>query len=148
MTPLLLILAGSLLPAADAKEDVKKVVDQVQGGWTTTSLIFNGKDVSGEAYAKLRFVFKGNEAALEGNDQVKKEYARLAFQFDPSTSPRLLDITIKAGTQKDLKVEGIYELKGDELKICVRVTGNERPADFTSAEGSQVALLVLKREKP
>lgn len=148
MTPLLLILAGSILPAADAKEEVQKVVDQVQGSWTTTSLIFNGKDVSGEGYAKLRFIFKGNEAALEGSDQVKKEYARLAFQFDPSTMPRLLDITIKAGTQKDLKVEGIYELKGDELKICVRVTGNERPADFTSAENSQVALLVLKREKP
>jgi uncharacterized protein (TIGR03067 family) len=143
----LLILAGTLL-GVDAKEDAKKVVDQVQGSWTTTSLIFSGKDVSNEDYAKLRFVFKGDEAVIEGSDQVKKEYARIGFKFDPSTAPHLVDMSIKAGTQKDTVIEGIYELKGDELRICARVIGNERPADFTSAENSNVALIVLKREKP
>src|SRR4051794_38002104 len=124
----LLILAGSLLPATDAKEDAQKVLDRLQGSWTTTSLVYNGKDLSNEDYGKLRFVFKGDEAAIEGSEQVKKEYARLAFKFDPSTTLRLVDITIKAGSQKDITIEGIYELKDDELKLCARIVGNERPA--------------------
>jgi uncharacterized protein (TIGR03067 family) len=148
MTPLLLILAGGLLPGVDAKEDAKKIMDQVQGSWTTTSLVFNGRDVSNEDYARLRFVFKGEEAVIEGSDQVKKEYARIGFKFDPSATPHLVDMTVKAGSQKDVVIEGIFEIKGDELKICARVIGNERPTDFTSADNSNVALIVLKREKP
>jgi hypothetical protein len=45
-------------------------------------------------------------------------------------------------------VLGIYELKGDDLKICfVHGGGGERPTDFASKEGTAQSLIVLKREK-
>ena len=94
-----------------------------------------------------RFIFKGNAATVEGNDQVRKEYARFSFKLDPSAMPQLFDLTVAAGVQKDAVMEGIYELKGDQLRICLKVLGQERPAEFTSPEGASVALLVLKREK-
>jgi uncharacterized protein (TIGR03067 family) len=142
-----LLAAILLLPAAGPQDDAgKKELEKLKGTWTTESIEYNGKQH--EKLAKqLRFVFQGNAATVEGNDQVKKEYAKFTFKLDPAATPKLFDLTIAAGVQKDAVMEGIYELKGDQLRICLKVLGQERPAEFTSPEGASVALLVLKREK-
>ena len=41
-----------------------------------------------------------------------------------------------------------HHLKENELRICLKVFGKDRPAVFTSADGSSQALLVLKRANP
>jgi uncharacterized protein (TIGR03067 family) len=138
------ILAAVLLVGAD--EAAKKDQEKIQGTWETTAIEYNGKDLSGEF--KLRFVFKGKEATVEGNDEVQKDYARFTFKLDPTTNPRSIDINVAEGNQKDTDVEGIYELKGDELRLCAKVIGKERPAKFASPEGENIALVVMKRVKP
>jgi uncharacterized protein (TIGR03067 family) len=92
-------------------------------------------------------VFKGDTAIVEGNDKVKKEYAKIRVKLDPSASPKLVDISVAGGTQKGAVIKGIYQLKGDELKVCARVFGNGRPTEFASPAGSSIVLLVLKRQK-
>lgn len=96
----------------------------------------------------MKFGFKGKEISVEGNEEVKKDYAKVYFKLDPSTIPPCIDINVAEGVQKDADMEGIYELKGDELKICVKVVGKARPAKFASPEGENIALIVLKRVKP
>jgi hypothetical protein len=46
-------------------------------------------------------------------------------------------------------VIGIYKVKDDEMQLCFRrgVGGGERPKEFESPEGSDVALMVLTRVK-
>jgi uncharacterized protein (TIGR03067 family) len=56
-----------------------------------------------------------------------------------------MDITIAAGSQTDATMEGIYELKDDELRICAKVFGKDRPSEFAAPEGSSIVLLTLKR---
>jgi uncharacterized protein (TIGR03067 family) len=126
----LLLAAGLLLGAEPSREDpVKKELEHFQGSWITTSLTYNGD--SFEKYAdKLRMVFKGDTATVEGIDEVKKEYPRIVFKLDPSTTPKCVDLTVAGGDQKDAVMEGIYELKGDELRICVCVLGSGRPTKF------------------
>jgi uncharacterized protein (TIGR03067 family) len=143
------VLAVVLLVAADApKEDPgKKELEKLNGAWTTASIEYNGKQHE-ELAKQLRFVFKGDTATVEGSAAVRKEYAKLTFKLDPSTTPKLLDLTVLAGVQKDAVMEGIYEMKDDELKICLKVLGKERPTEFASPAGASIALLVLKREKP
>jgi uncharacterized protein (TIGR03067 family) len=146
-----LFLAAALTvgaPTADKPSDAaKKELDKLQGAWTTTKVIYNGKEYFADGKPGLRFVFKGDAAAVEGNDEVKKEYARLRFKLDPEAKPRRVDLTITEGIQKDAALEGIYELKDDELTICVKVFGNDRPTEFEAPAGSSIALVVLKREK-
>jgi uncharacterized protein (TIGR03067 family) len=144
MTNVLLAVAAWGLLAADAK-DARKEQALLQGTWTTERLEYNGKDMS-DKY-KLTFVFKGDQITVGGNDEVKKEYAKVEFKLDPGTAPKCLDIKVLGGIQKDAALEGIYELKGDKLKICVKVQGKDRPDKFASPEGTGIALLVLQREK-
>jgi uncharacterized protein (TIGR03067 family) len=134
--------------ADDPKDAAKKELEQLQGTWTTTALTYNGKDFLADGKAPFRFAIKGEEAVIEGNDRVQKEYAKIRLQIDPAANPRVVDITVTGGVQKDAVVQGIYERKGDELRICARVFGNDRPTEFASPEGSSIVLLVLKREKP
>lgn len=143
----LILTAGLLIAADDPKEAAKKELGQFQGSWTAASVQYNGKDYA-EGAGKIRFVFKGDQVSVEASDKIKKEYARLVFKLDPSTNPHCVDITVAAGVQKDVVIEGIYELKGDELRLCAKVFGKDRPNQFESTDGSSIALVVLKKDKP
>lgn len=50
-------------------------------------------------------------------------------------------------SRADLQVRGIYELKNDGLKICIRSAGGNRPTEFMAETGSKCLLFVLKRGK-
>jgi uncharacterized protein (TIGR03067 family) len=141
----LLVLTGVLLIAAD--DAAKKDLDKFQGAWDAVAIEFNGKDLLNDG-VKLRFTFKGNKATVDGDEDVKKDYAAFTFKLDPSTNPKCIDMTISAGEQKDSVIEGIYEFKGDELRLCAKTTARERPAKFASPEGENIALMTLKRIKP
>jgi uncharacterized protein (TIGR03067 family) len=144
---LLLVLTTGMLAADDAKDAAEKDIERLQGTWVPASVQFSGRDVTNDNEGQFKLVFKGDQATVEGSDAVKKEYAKLTMKLDPSTSPKCLDIVVSAGDQKDVVMEGIYELKGDELKICAKIFGKGRPGEFASAEGSNIVLAVLKREK-
>jgi uncharacterized protein (TIGR03067 family) len=143
------LLACFLLVAAEpAKDGKEKPPVNLDGTWVPTSLIYNGKDMTRDKKTQFRFIFKGNEAVVEGSKDVRKEYARIKVKLDPSFDPHIIDMTIGGGSQEGARIEGIYELKDDELKICAKVFGGDRPTEFASPEGSSVVLLVLKRNKP
>lgn len=145
MNLLLAVTAGALL-AADEKTDAKKALAKLQGTWMTERLESNGSDLT-EKF-KVTLIIKGNQITVKGNDEVQKDYAKATFKIDPSTKPPLIDMEVLGGSQKGVKMEGIYELKGDQLKLCVKVIGSDRPTKFATKEGSNTALLILKREKP
>jgi uncharacterized protein (TIGR03067 family) len=143
-----LVLVAALLAGADAPKDTAKgEVKKVQGTWKATSLTYNGKEVPVDGKRKIRLVFKGDTASVEADKSTKKEYAKVKFAFDPSTKPRCVDLTVVGGVQKDTTMEGIYELKGNKLKLCVKVLGKERPTKFESPEGESIALIEFERVK-
>jgi uncharacterized protein (TIGR03067 family) len=125
----------------------EKKADKLDGTWVPSKLVYNGKDLTNDNKVKFKLVFKGKQVTVAGTEAVEKEYAKLTFKLDPSTTPKLIDLTVSAGIQKDAVMEGIYELTKDELKICTKVFGKDRPAEFSSPMGSSIVLLVLKRDK-
>ena len=138
-----LCLAAALMVGAGNATDTKKELAKFDGTWNVSEIIYNGKDHS---KLKFNFIFKGDEIVVEGDDKVKFEYARLKIKIDTTTMPKLFDVTVGGGIQKGADMEGIYELKGDELRICLRVFGNkERPNEFKSPDGASIVYMVLKR---
>lgn len=141
---LLVIGVGLALGTVGRSADAAKDLEKLQGAWVAEEIFHNGKDYS---KYKFRFVVKDNQMLVEGNDEVKKDYAKITFKLDPSTTPPCLDLMVSVGGQEGAKMEGIYEVKGDTLKLCVNVFGQDRPNAFKSEDGSSVALVVLKRDK-
>jgi uncharacterized protein (TIGR03067 family) len=143
-----LVLGLFLAATAGAADDAtKKDQDKLQGTWQTVIGEFNGEKLDEELCKVLKFVCKGDKFEVQGPAEILQQYAKGTFKLDATTKPKTLDITIGEGDEKGDVVESIYELDGDNLKVCGKLIGKERPADFTTKPGSNMVSLVLKREK-
>jgi uncharacterized protein (TIGR03067 family) len=70
-----------------------------------------------------------------------------APKIDPSKKPKHSDATFTEG-ELTAKTLGIYEVDGDNMKICYGLPGKDRPTEFSSKPGSGQVLIVYKRDKP
>jgi uncharacterized protein (TIGR03067 family) len=142
-TKLAILLAGALCLGAGGDQPDKKELAKFEGTWSLKELTYDGTD-----HSKLKFkiVFKGTEGSVKGNASIENEYSKIKFKIDPKASPRHFDITISGGSQTDATMKGIYEFKDDDLHICAKVFGNERPKEFSAPDGSSTVFLILKRD--
>jgi uncharacterized protein (TIGR03067 family) len=69
------------------------------------------------------------------------------FTLDPSQTPNAIDLTFVTGPDAGKTAKGLYEFAGEELRICIPSMDpfDDRPKDFTVAEGSTRMLFVMKR---
>jgi hypothetical protein len=67
------------------------------------------------------------------------------LKLDPAKTPKTVDASIVRGPQKGEVLLGIYSLEGDTLKVCLQMSGQERPTEFTAQAGSGRLYLVSKR---
>jgi uncharacterized protein (TIGR03067 family) len=118
--------------------------DELQGEWAATSGEINGKPAPAEEVKATRFTFKGDALLMRhAKDNGKPDEG--TYKVDPKQSPKQLDITSKNKT-----LHGIYEIKGDELKVCFE-TGEKpenRPTKFATSAEKEEVLIVFKRQKP
>ena len=52
------------------------------------------------------------------------------------------------GEFKGKTMTGIYEIKGDTMRVCFAGGGKDRPTEFRTKEGSMEMLVTYKRIKP
>src|SRR5258707_405412 len=139
----LTILTASLLIAADnpKEEATKKDLEQLKGTWVATSYV---KDMKPAAEADLKMM----KLAVAG-DQVTftkgKDLRKSTYKLDPTQKPKAVDIVMIDGPDKDKTLQGIYEISGDELKICLAILDKPRPKEF--AAKPETILETWKREK-
>jgi uncharacterized protein (TIGR03067 family) len=65
------------------------------------------------------------------------------YRLDPTKKPNTIDLELFTESRVPIVDLGIYSLEGENLRICW--AREQRPTDFTSPEGSDRVLLVLKR---
>jgi uncharacterized protein (TIGR03067 family) len=136
------LFAILLVPTARlmADEASDKVLKQLEGEWKIEKMVFGGMDAPADVAAKTTLKFKGDELTPSDNP---KDVAKL--KLDPSKKPAHLDLSPM--NKSDKSMLGIYELSGDDLKICFAEGGEARPTEFASAKDSKQVLIVLKRIK-
>lgn len=79
--------------------------------------------------------------AQKGNDMVL-----VGYSLDLRQIPKKISMCPLSGTADTLEIYGIYKLQDDELTMAVRV-GGPRPEKFESPSDSDVAILILRRDK-
>ncbi len=141
---LLVVTAGLLLAADEPKQGASKKAakDELahfQGTWHAVSWEENGDKRSADDVKKVQLIVKGDQWTLKNGD----DELRGTMKVDPTTTPKHFDATTDSGDT----VQGIYELKGNQLKQCWAAPGQDRPKSFSAKADSGHTLVTLMRGK-
>jgi uncharacterized protein (TIGR03067 family) len=117
----------------------------LQGNWEVVSMIQGGKEIPGlNKEGKMIFTFDGDKVSVKLTGKTKETYKNDGvYKIDPSKTPRTIDMV---DDRKEPNL-GIYELKENEIKLCMGGRGQQRPKDFASAPGTDQSVVILKRVK-
>jgi uncharacterized protein (TIGR03067 family) len=142
---LLIVVAGLVVGADDAKDDAtKNDVKKFQGTWVMVSGMEEGKKLSEKE-------MKGSSLTVDGDQHTVKVAGKThkgTHKLDATKKPKTIDITDTEGPFKGTTIRAIYELSGDEFKICYAPANKDRrPKDFKAAAGTGYYVHVWKREK-
>jgi uncharacterized protein (TIGR03067 family) len=150
MIVLTLVLSGGLVAAyyvaaspgeTQAKDDMSDK-DKLQGIWEFVSGEMAGKKVEGDEAAQIKkhqFVFKGEKLTTKQES---------TYTIDSSKRPKEIDLKVDKGPEQEQGTwKGIYDLKGDELTLCMAPPNQDRPTEFVTKEDKMMMLLKLKRVK-
>lgn len=126
---------------ADRDEKPKSDKDALQGTWIPVSAEEGGKKVPEEEIKEAKnFEFSGDKVTFP----IKGESKEFVYKLDSTKKPKQIDFFFS----KTEIAEGIYELDGDKLTLCItKPDHGERPTKFDSTEGRERVLIVLKRKK-
>ena len=116
----------------------------LQGTWSIRSLAIDGQEMPSAIFANAAIVVKGERFTSTG---MGAEYAG-TLELDASANPRQLNMRFDAGPEKGNANLCIYEIAGDDWKLCVATRGPVRPSSFETTPGSGIALEVLQRNDP
>jgi uncharacterized protein (TIGR03067 family) len=134
-----MLSAGSALLAGD-DSDLKKI----QGIWQFTFHDMEGKVMTPEEVRKLKITFTGDKWVVRQDGKVVQAGTH---KLDRSKTPPQVDALVTEGEDKGNTMLGIYQLKGNTLKVCFDPQGKERPTSLTPKAG-QFAATVQREKKP
>jgi uncharacterized protein (TIGR03067 family) len=118
---------------------------KLQGTWRFVSQEKEGKPRPPEQVAKLKITFTGDKWAVSEDGKVVQAGTH---KLDPTKKPARVDAVVTEGEDKGSTMLGIYELKGDTMKVCFDPQGKERPTSFTAKAGQFSAVIQREKKKP
>jgi uncharacterized protein (TIGR03067 family) len=105
----------------------------------------DGEEVAPDHFMDWTASYEGDSLALKAGQEIRR---RGIVTLDPSRNPKATNTWDLDGPFADQTVPGIYDLKGDTLKLCFARPGEARPTEFTTKKGSAFLFVVYKRKKP
>ena len=123
------------------QEAIRLDQQRLQGTWKVISADVGGR--SAGLKQNVRWIIAGSKIVMELGERREGK-----FSLDASKSPRRIDIVAMAsdGKQKADSLLGVYELSGDELRVCLDSGDEPRPASLRSSQDTNQVSLVLQRE--
>lgn len=115
---------------------------RLEGTWAFDSLEVDGNQIPSAHTRHSRILIDGDRFRTESPEAIYEG----VFNIDAETSPQHIDIEFIAGPEAGNWNYGIFRLDGDRLEICLDMTGQPRPTEFSTAPGRGHAYEVLTRE--
>ena len=138
---LLALIGLAILPLASAAAD-DALLASLQGVWNAQSMEVEGKPGPAEALKHLRFTFDGKMLLVRGNHGDERE-EQCQYKIDSTKTPKELDVT---PVQEQMKLQGIFDLQGDVMTVCVRRGGGGRPTSFDTTTGQGLVKIIFKKQ--
>ena len=130
---------------AIAEEESEKDLKKMAGDWVPVLMQLNGKKQPDKVTKAIRLTITGDKY----NTVVGEEKDEGTLKLDATKTPREMDIIMSIGENKGKILPCIYELKGNELKVCYGLNGTGRPADFDAGkDGEGVIMLITYKRAP
>jgi len=128
----------------DSWTDVVRHVEQLkglEGEWRFVALQVDGADMPAGALTESRLLIDGDRFRMESPEGAYDGH----FTIDAAAEPMRIDINFVEGPEAGNSSEGIFEITGDQLTMCIGVVGASRPKSFSTRPGSGHALERLRR---
>jgi uncharacterized protein (TIGR03067 family) len=132
------LAVGGPLQGGDGKDADEDVLKKLQGTWKFVSQEMEGKAVPKEELANQTITFAGDKWTVRRDGKVIQAGTH---KFDPDKKLPQVDAAVTEGEDKGSTMLGIYELKGNTLKVCFDPKGQERPTNFTNKAGRMTAVV-------
>src|SRR5262249_762923 len=132
------------------KDAAGKDLALLQGTWKVTAMEFGGQSLPAELLTGYKHTFAGNKLTWDravgmmskaGQVTAIEGVYECTFKIDPGKEPKQIDITLRM-PKGDRTVLGIYEIKGETLRLCFSFMGR-RPAEFSSKDNPHMGNMVL-----
>jgi uncharacterized protein (TIGR03067 family) len=147
-------LASGTLTVAGADPKVTDDLTALQGNWKPLQCEREGTpQMLPEQMKQVTVVFDKNEYYLYFKDKDREGKSKvlllalLNVTLDPSTSPKSITFEFKDGPLKGQKRHGIYELAGNQLKMCYGPSDKSKPVEFKAPPNSGYFLETWARQK-
>ena len=125
----------------------------LQGNWKPLQLECQGKQLSpAEEMKQMTGVYDKSEYFLYFVDKGKDGkpdvmlIAHANVTLDQTTTPKGITFELCEGRLKGAKQHGIYEIAGNQLKLCYGPIDKPKPTEFKSAPGSSHILETWARQ--
>jgi uncharacterized protein (TIGR03067 family) len=113
----------------------------MEGTWAFRSLEVDGQPMPTPMLTTSHLLLDGDRFRMES---AEANYEGI-FTIDVEKEPHWIDIDFVEGPESGNRCEGLFQLDGDQLTICLGLAGATRPERFATIAGSGHALEVLVR---
>jgi uncharacterized protein (TIGR03067 family) len=135
-------------------DNANRELETLQGVWAVESLEHHGSPTFFgtrlEGRGEVRFTGdKMTLAHFHAPERPKGQafyQPRFTVKLPPSRSPKAIDLIALNGPQKGKTAPGIYQLKGDVLRVCLAMEDGQRPAEFPGQAPEPKLEVVLPTE--
>jgi len=130
------LLTSGLIGAAAADDK-----QQWQGTWTMVSCIANGESTAGN----VQWVVSGDAYKIRLDGKLASD----PYPFQLDQSKKRIDVNHHDTPQGTYggQLKGIYETKGDTLKVCYDLKGQRYPTSLAAGPGSGQVLYQFRRAR-
>lgn len=125
----------------------------LQGNWKPLSIEFEGKpQATAEQMKQMTSVFDNAEYHLYFVDKSKDNQPKVLklavanVALDAATTPKSISFEFAEGPLKGQKRHGIYQVTGNELKMCYGPVEKPKPAKFEAPANSGLFLEVWAKQ--